>query len=274
MILKSNFYELLHHPKVVETYNNYLRLSNFEFSNMNYIGINFDEKGICSVKFYFAFFHWLKEEDILSFIPHTDDFNKYYHLWEEHNRSLEHTGCTFEVKFKGSLTPSLGFHYRLKPIQEAYDLIGLPNQISFDAMSLNTRPGINYEYLPDAVLRKKYYYFEKQEHKDYIAERFKKPYAKKASLIEYTESELFSKVNIWKFDYSKENLSRPNYFNEADIELIKELHNKYGLISVSDGFYENNQVKATYFFNTLNNKSIAPFDKEENFNIDTLKLFI
>lgn len=262
------------HPKVKETYKNYKSLQVNDYPELNYFGINFDEKGICSVKFYFAFFRRLQKHEVELFLPHTKDFDAYYHLWQESKqRSFEHTGCTFEVKFKGDDFPVTGFHFRIHPTEESYNLIGYPQQLPFNIKDVSTRPGINYEYEKNGVLRKKYYYFENENHKKVIAERFKKPFAEKASLIEYTETEKFSKVNLWRFDYSPENRKRPNYFTKENNNLIDELEKKYGLINVSDGFYENDTIKATYFFNT-NNNSPAAFDDLSNYNIDTLKLFI
>lgn len=266
----------LNHPVVINTYKNYNSLwdKNQTLPYLNYFGINFDSKGICSFKLYFAFFNKMSEQDVKLFLPTTNDFFKYYHLWEASSvKTLEHSGCTFEIKFKGSLDPVLGFHYRLKPIKESYDLIGYPEQIPFDVLCLNTRPGINYEYATDSVLRKKYYYFDKDEHKQYFAKRFNNNYLAKVGLIEYTEAEGFSKINAWKFDLTNENMNRPNAFNENASKIIDALKEKYGLINISDGYYEKSDIRASYFFN-IHKTSVAPFDDKENLHINTLKLFI
>jgi hypothetical protein len=270
----SNIERFLSHPKVVETYNNFNALVSADFPAMNYIGINFDKTGVCSLKFYFAFYQRLTKEEVLKFIPHTADFDKYYHLWDaSKKKSLGHTGCTFEIKFKGNLEPVLGFHFRLKPIKESYDLIGYPQHLPVAVGTLGTRPGINYEYSKDDVLRKKYYYLVQEDHKSYIAERFNKPFANNVQFAEYTESDLFSKVNLWRFDYSEENMNRPNYFRDSEQEMIDFFKRKYGLVNISEGYYENDEVKATYFFNTFETETFSKFDDPRNFQIDTLKLF-
>lgn len=264
------------HPVVVSTYKNYNALWAKQQNSpyLNYFGINFDSKGIYSFKFYFAFFNRLTEEEVRSFLPVTDDFFKYYHLWEPSPvKTLEHSGCTFEVKFKGNLDPVFGFHYRLKPVKEAYDLIGYPQQLPFDVLKLNTRPGINYEYAKHDVLRKQYYYLDSDEAKAYFAKRFNNPYLAKVSLIEYTEADRFSKINAWKFDLTTENRNRPNVFNQKATGLINLLEEEYGLINISDGYYENSDIRASYYFN-IHKTSVAPFDDKENLHIDTLKLFI
>jgi hypothetical protein len=155
---------------------------------------------------------------------------------------------------------------------ESYDLIGFPQYLPFSTAELDTRPGINYEYGPNEVFRKKYFYLEKQYQKDYIASEFNKPFAKHVDLVEYTEAENLRKVNLWRFDFSKENLARPNYFLGPEKEILNEINERLGLVPISDGFHENEKVKAVYFFNLNSPEQIAPFDQPHNFIIDTLKL--
>jgi hypothetical protein len=69
-------------------------------------------------------------------------------------------------------------------------------------------------------------------------------------------------------------MSRPNYFEGVEKDVIEMVRNKYGLIPISDGFYKNDLTKAVYFFNTDNKNLELPFEEKENFNIDTLKLLI
>jgi hypothetical protein len=263
------------HPLVSKTYKRHLELTKNDFRPyLNYFGMNFDSEGISSFKFYFPFFRRLKKEEIELFIPHSEDFMRYYHLWDESDfRSLEHSGCTFEVKFNRHLTPILGFHFRLRPTSEAYKLIGLPQLLPFKINDLTTRPGINYEYSQGQVLRKKYYYFDSSDHKIYFANRFNNPFISRVNTIEYTESNDFSKINAWRFDHTPENINRPNVHSDYANQLFDYLNKKYNLINLSDGYYENQSIRASYFFNVINS-SPSPFDDEVNYNIDTLKLFI
>jgi len=263
------------HPAVIDAYNKYNLLTQTpDRPYLNYFGINFDKKGIASFKFYFAFFRKLELKEIEQFLPTTDDFLKYYHLWEEtHHKSLEHSGCTFEVKFKPDMTPIYGFHFRLPPTKEAYDLIGYPKLLPYNVFDLNTRPGINYEYSLNTVLRKQYYYLNSPEHKAYFAERFHNTYINKITLIEYTESDLFSKINAWRLDHTPENLNRPNVHSEYANQLFAFLKKEYNLVNISDGYYENNDTRASYFFN-VKHTSEAPYDDPENFHVNTMKLFL
>jgi hypothetical protein len=266
---------LFFHPEVIRMYESFLRVRAKDFPDQNYIGINFKGDRIVSVKFYFAVYRRLSNKEISMFLPDAKDFLKYYHLWDSTNsRSNEHTGCTFEVKFKGSPEPVLGFHYRLRQTDEAYSLIGPAQTLPFDAKLLGTRPGINYEYEQARVLRKRYYYFETNEHKSYLALRFNKPFIRQCSFAEFAEFDDEAKVNIWRLDYSDENMRRPASFSIAAQNVIAEIRKKYGLINISDGYYERDGTVATYFFGTKGGAKYDPFPDLSNFQIDTISFLL
>jgi len=258
----------IEHPKVKATYQRYKSLMTDDYPELNYFGVNFQGDKIVSVKFYFAFFRKLTIEEVAFFLPQTADFMRYYHLWEPtKSKSLDHTGCTFEIKFKADDFPVLGFHYRLKPSDSALDIIGAPRFIPSERIDLKRPLGINFEYEKQEVLKKSYYYFQEQQDLDFIAEKFQIPFAKNVDLAEYAESEHFAKVILWKLDLSDK--SKPQFFTEKNQELIDYYTKNYNLVRFMDGFYENGEVKSTYFIN-LNRKEEKPFDAMK---IDTLKLF-
>jgi hypothetical protein len=265
----------LRNPIVQQRYVLFKKLKKEQYPDMNYVGINFKGNDVVSVKIYFSFFHNLKEEDILKYIPTSADYNRYIHLWRESTiRNLEHSGCAFTIKFKPGKPITYGFHYRITPSKEAYDLIGRPNNIPFKVDDLGTRPGINYEYNNNETVVKRYYYFDKDDHREYFAKRFNNPFALNLHLIEYTESDKFSKAIFWRMEYADLNFNRPQFFAPEAEKIVKEFRNKYGLINMLDGYYENDNTIATYFFNTVKNEHQWPFDVPENFQIDTLKLFL
>jgi hypothetical protein len=275
MLTLDQFKQLLSHEEVSRVYSHFQSLHDDNYPSTNYIGVNFRRGEIVSVKFYFAVFKRLSAEDASPFLPTTKDFSRYYHLWEaSKTRTAEHTGCTFEIKFKNSLDPTYGFHYRLRNCDESYDLIGDSSTLPFSARSLDTRPGINYEYDHDGPLRKRYYYLDLDEHKRYLSDRFEKPFIRKSHFSELAEFKGISKVNVCRFDYSDENMSRPSYFGLKENAVIKWLSDAYGLVNVFDGFYEDKETVATYFFNTLGGNTKGCFDQDINFHIDTIKLFV
>lgn len=265
-------------PLVMDFYERYNRIwqQHREYPYLNYFGINFDAEGIISFKLYFHFFHRLTEEEVSQFLPQTDDFFKYYHLYEPSTTCIdEHTGCALEIKFKGGIeNPVIGFHYRVKPTEEAYRLIGYPNLLPEGMGEFQNKPGINYEYSAGGVLVKRYYYFYSEESRAYFAERFGNDFINKVFMVEYTESDQFAKINAWRLDFTVENLDRPDVFNEKAASIIRQIRAQYGLVNLSDGYYEDSDIRATYFFNVQPTNINTPFNTEENRNIDTLKLFL
>ncbi|WP_111657755.1 hypothetical protein [Isoalcanivorax indicus] len=276
MLDYHDIFELARHDAVRSAYERFLALRDPAYPDMNYMGLNFREGGISSLKFYFTTYKRVTPEDVEHFLPHAQDFLRYYRLWDPATvRSAEHTGCAFTVKFKGSKVPEVGFHYRLRPTAEAYALIGEPQTLPFAGLDLGARPGINYEYGADgAVSRRRYYYLEKQAHKDYIARRFNKPFAAHSRLCELTEFDGGSKVILWTPDYTPEYLARPVYFDEYAHKVVNRLREELGLVSAMEGFYEQDGAVSTYFFNTLGPKTGNINEGPINFHMDTLKLFI
>jgi hypothetical protein len=272
--IKMLIAKYIHHPVVTQTYKNFKSIdSDGIYPSMIYFGLNFCDKKVISFKIYFAVYKRLSDAELSNLLPVTDDFKRYYHLWAESKvRNEEHTGCTFEIKFKNSDKPTYGFHYRLNPTQEAYELIGTPKMLGFDISSENTRPGINYEYEPDRILRKRYYYIKSPHNKQIIAKRFNYDYATQAAFIEYTESDAFAKINIWNPNFTIINLNRPSVFSDEENAIINFIKKEYGVINISDGLYEDGKIKATYFFDLKGNAEY-PFIEPENLKIDTLKLF-
>jgi len=276
MIDYSDIKSLSAHASVVRAYEAFKSLRHPEYPDMNYIGLNFSGGKIVSLKFYFSVYRAVAQRDVLRFLPSADDFMRYYHLWEPSKiRTGNHTGCAFTVKFKNSQDPEFGFHYRLKSNAESFHLVGEPESMPYKLSSFGTRPGMNYEYgTTGEVRRRRYYYLEKQEHKDYIAKRFYWPFASQCRLCEMTEYAGGAKVIFWTPDYIKKYLDRPTPFHVDAQNTLSRLRADYGLVNVMDGFYEREDTMSTYFFNTLGPKTGNIHEGERNFHMDTLKLFL
>ena len=276
MLDYSDIKSLSSHPSVIRAYKAFGALRHPEYPDMNYIGLNFSGGKIVSLKFYFSVYRRVQRRDVECFLPTADDFFRYYHLWEPSKvRTGNHTGCAFTVKFKAAEDPEFGFHYRLKSSVDSFRLLGEPESMPFRLSSFGTRPGINYEYgKAGKKSRRRYYYLEKQEHKDYIAKRFAWPFASECRLCEVTEYAGGSKVIFWTPDYIKKYLDRPSPFDLESQTVISRIRADYGLINVMDGFYERGGVVSTYFFNTLGQRNGNINEGEQNFHMDTLRLFI
>lgn len=276
MFTYNDILDLARHERVVRAYEKFLSLRHADYPDMNYVGLNFSSGRLCSVKFYFSVYRRITPRDVSAFLPHVDDFMRYYHLWEDSKvRSAAHTGCAFSVKFKANREPEVGFHYRLVACREAYELVGVPETLPFSGEELGTRPGINYEYAAGGEAnRRRYYYLEKQSQKDYIAARFARPFASECRLCEFTEWHGGSKVILWTPDYTEHYLSRPTYFHGEAVTMLRRLRDDFDLISAMDGFYEDEDVISSYFFNTLGPKTGNINQGKENFHMDTLRLFL
>lgn len=246
----------LKHPIVKKYYDTYnvVWKKHPDFPYLTYFGINFDCERIVSVKFYFHFFQELTDEEVSLFLPTTQDFNFYKSHFEISKlKSEEYTGCAMEVKFQGSLQPVFGFHFRLKPINESFELIGYPKNLPHELIDLTQRPGINFEYSEKQILMKKYFYFNNDDSKKYFAERFNYKFLKSAKLLEYSESEFFSKLNVW---FGKDYQGTEHLlYSDAQQSLINQLCQKYKVQNNAFGYYENSDVKAAYFFSTLGNSN-------------------
>lgn len=276
MLGYNDIQRLAKEPAVLRAYDKFLSLRDPDYPDMNYIGLNFKDNRISSLKFYFSVYKRIQPVDLEAFLPCSEDFMRYYHLWEpSKKRSGAHTGCAFSVKFKGEAEPETGFHYRLTPGDEAFRAIGEPQTMPFSIADFGSRPGINYEYRADgSSTRRRYYYLEKKEHKDYIARRFDKPFASRCRLCEVTEFDGGAKVILWSPDYIDEYMKRPTYFDSGSRETLLLLKENYGLINAMDGFYEDGGVLSSYFFNTLGVKNGNINEGPQNFHMDTLGLFL
>lgn len=236
--------------ELFEAYSRYNAIwkRNPQFPYFNYFGINFDSDGILSVKFYFHVFADVAYEDADGFLPSLFDFNEYYPFADEsYQLNSSQTGCAFELKFYNNGSTIKGFHLRLRSNDETFDKIGPPMKIPFKIKQFDLRPGIAFEYDAKTVLKKTYYYFDTQEYKDYFAKAFNLPVLSSASLIEYSESENFSKINTWYNDsvfHSTANLFLENQKNQIDL-----LCKKYALNVKIFGYYKDLSVKSVYFFN-------------------------
>lgn len=237
------------HPLLRQTHEAYLKVwkKDTRFPFFNYMGVNFDDQGVRSVKFYFHVFRRITTEEAMLFLPAVDDFNEYYAHYEESlSQNLNHSGCAFEVKFvRGQENPAQGFHFRFSPNAESYKILGMPARLPFTDFENWLGPGINFEYYGDQVLRKTYFYFIDSFHKAYFSEKYELPFLSEAELIEYSEASDFSKINSW-YGRSEQQAKVANILSKEENEAIEQLCEKYQMRPKAYGFYEGLKVKAVY----------------------------
>lgn len=266
-----NFESFLNNPYLIKMYENYNQVwkKHEDYPYLNHFGLNFDQQGIVSIKFYFHLFHKVTIEEAQLFLPQTDDFFKFYDLHEiSKNWSMENSGCAFELKFKNQFEPTYGFHLKLNGGENTYDILGYPEKLPLNYLDINKKPGVNYEYTLNNKLIKKYYYFDDSVSKNYLSKRFNVNFFKDFSFLEYTESDLFSKINAWNSLPFQNKINDLNLFTVDNLKLINNLINKYNLDVKSVGKYENNSQAAIYF----SSKQFEPVNNGQ-YN-DTLKLLL
>jgi hypothetical protein len=261
---------LFRRSDLFETYSNYNAIwqRNPQFPYFNYFGINFDSGGIVSVKFYFHVFNKVILEDAKCFLPTLTDFNEFYQLYDESCEfNINQTGCAFELKFFKDGSVVKGFHMRLRPDHKTYEKIGAPLKIPLEIDRFGLNPGIAFEYSANTVSKKVYYYFDDQEHKDRLADVFNLSVLRSTSLIEYSESEKFYKINTW-YDNPIFH-SQANIFSKNHKNVIERLCEKYGLKAKIYGYYNDLSIKSVYFFNSQPERS-RQSNAENQIYTDTL----
>ncbi|HRO74650.1 MAG TPA: hypothetical protein PLP27_00710 [Crocinitomicaceae bacterium] len=245
-----NLESVIQNKDLLSTYRNYNLLweQNIHVPYYNYFGINFNGSEIVSIKFYFHTFKELSKNQLLQFIPTDTDFNQYYSYHIKSDiQNIEHSGCAFEVKFYKDIENLVkGFHFRIPYTVETLEKIGKPQflgqAVNFKIFNI----GINYEYFPNNPLRKTYFYFNQPKDIEYFSDRFKQDCIRNAKLVEYSESETFSKINTW---YGRNHIltEKANTFEYPIKQIIQDICFKYNLKATSFGFYENKNIKSVYF---------------------------
>jgi len=267
--------EYINHPLVKKWYYKHREICNRypEYPNMNYFGINFKDNSIVSFKVYFHFFHPLTKEEVSNFTNNISEFFEFYAFHKPSKvRDRRNTGVAFSIKFRENKIYK-GFHYRLENSKKAYELVGKPKLIPENIFDKDFGPGVNYEFSNDNEVFKKYYYFNKSDALSFFANQFNNVDINKAELLEYTESESFSKLISWRFDNRFKNTKKNNFFSELAQDLINQINEKFELVNLSEAEYKNENIKATYFFYFKDVLNDRPFEDNSAFYLNTLQVF-
>lgn len=263
--------DLFKHEKLAEFYSNYEKLISNRSNSRNYTywGVNFKDEKVFSIKFYAHLFDEMTTEELLDFIPTTKDFEKFVHLKQTGSElNVNNVGIALELKLIiGSSETRHGFYYMLKNTPEAIGKVGFPERLPLKLKEKCKSMAVNFEYEGSQKLFKKYYYFKPEDCESFFEEKFNTQLMNGTNLIEYSESETFSKINIFGTNITSEKVKCP-CFTSAEMEIINYFNDKYGFINLEYGMYDNDEKKSIYFFSpSLDGK---PFST----NKDTLKKII
>lgn len=212
---------------------------------LTYIGLNFEDGEIESIKFYAHIFNEMTEKELDKFLPNTEDYFSF--LGQKNSDSTitrKNVGTVLELKFKkGNDVPTRGFFYLLKNEKSMFDHIEAPKLLSQEIASNCEYVGINFEYNGTQKLRKLYYYFNSLKMKDYFESRNKKSI--QGNIIEYSEGVIDSKLNSY-FEPRKLDFSFQNGLNVVEIESVIRFSEKFGLKLFGHGSYYSKSTNSYY----------------------------
>lgn len=223
----------------------HLLQQNNDPQSFTYIGINFKDEQLHSLKFYAHTFLQVSEEQAVSFIPHTNDFIRYNKNFTTGNQlSLRNAGVAFELKYKhGNDTPVEGFFSHVQNIQ----LLSKKQPLATIDLNKAASGGINFEYSLLDTLTKNYYYFTDSTTNENLKKLFHVPYLPLTGLYEYSFASNFAKLNVYGWDAINEGVIQ-QHFSKTEQEVILHFNQKYNFQNPGIGVYLNQPIKSVYFF--------------------------
>jgi hypothetical protein len=252
-------YLLNNYKKVVCAFNDY-RLSKFlndyqrlnnktQNQYFNYWGINFLNGNIHSIKFYAHVFSAINQSELLLFLPNFEDYEKYsVNIKTTPLNDFNSVGTVLELKlhFDNMAFERQGFFFLVNS--------NLNNEIADNHIGLHINDyyakGINIEYQNGKRNVKQYYYLSHNQLLDiYRSHAFQSSIfiPPDIPLYELSVSEKIKKINFYGIDFTNSNFMK-NILNEEQIYLCRYINEKFNLINFGLGFYDNDNITSTYFF--------------------------
>ena len=251
-ISENRISELFNDSRVQSFIEAALRLSS-ERANpyLNYFGFNYTPEKITSVKFYVAFFHRLKEEEIKLLLPEPSDLLQYYDQWNESEKiTADHTGCSFALKVSSDSSITNYFHLRMKGNGLFAPYFGVPNHIRLSWSELQQYGGVSHEYRNGESVKRLYFYLTdritmsnaiKKCGDQFFLETDTLP-----NFIEYTETEKYCKLINGISDKNQLEAYLKFYSPNPMLSDITDFASRNGLMCVSPGKYEGAEVRSIY----------------------------
>lgn len=270
--------ECFRQGRLIQFLNDYNQLvsSSIADKHFSYFGINFNEGKVHSVKFYAHLLSDLSDSEILRFLPTADDYNKYRHLKNNETAiSSRSAGAALELKYIiDDKEAHSGFFYHLLHTEESMNVLGFPSALPAEMKSECLGIGVNFEYRKEKKLFKKYYYFRKPEVKIFMSNKFKVNLPEEVKLMEYAESDSFAKLNTYGNKLLRAD-EKVNSFTTTERNIISYLNDKYQLINLGYGIYENLPLKSIYFFDAISNINPEMYHVSDgDFRVHTLNKIV
>lgn len=245
--LIEDFFKATKVTDFVKSYNQLISTHNSK-QYFTYIGVNFNEEKVHSVKFYAHFFEQLSNEEVLKFIPTLKDYSKFIHLKKDTNIiDFKEAGIALELKFNvQDKSQGVGFFFHLDPSKCSDNILPFPKELSSEFKQQYDASGVNYEYYDGKTKFKAYYYFSEQHHRTYLKNLFPKLQTDNSPFLEYAFTENTSKLNAYFLDedFMK---TKGSIFSNKEKAIIQAINKKYGLVNHGFGMYSNKPMKSIYF---------------------------
>jgi hypothetical protein len=229
----EQFYSVIRNGEVRALSARLMHLGKQDPNFCSYFGVNYSKDSLLSVKLYFSFISQPPKE-AFDLFPVDEAVERMISLhWEPSDKLLKmHQGLTFGLKCylkENTIRVNKYLHFRTSDF-----ILGMPQLLPLKKEDLESSPGICIEFHPEANELKRYYYVCSDEGKRMIGDAFRISALgpEKISLVEYTESDRESKIN----------LVIPA---ASDVQKLMEIPAHPEIMELSRHFYSNHQL---YFF--------------------------
>lgn len=238
--------------------------------NFNYIGVNFHQEEILSIKFYAHIFANITEEELLNFVPSASDYSKYIPYRSEAEKlGFDNAGIALELKYNiQSKTVTTGFFFHLDKEKSKNLLLDQHKKLPVELSDGYIARGVNFEYTGNKVKFKTYYYFKKDEFESFFKTAFKINFAEKVNHFEYAISENDSKLNTYYNNVLMDDIGM-KAFSKKELKVIESICKQFNLKIMGFGQYKNLATRSVYFVDANQSKI-----KENSNHLQTISKLI
>lgn len=213
-----------------------------------YFGVNYDQSGIRSIKFYIVSFKKTDVERLRTFFPYTDEIRDVYKDFESSMVfDMNNLGAAFGIKVDKSFDISYSFYQKkhgyIPPPPQSFHMLSKEKSIREDYYVM--------EFKKDKGYIKNYYLLFNNDNITSIIMKFDLNNALSVSdlgCVELGEFQNKQKISLtFKDDLKKEQYIKDTN-NHSFLELDQFIKNTYGFFSFFPGNYLGNNLKSIYYF--------------------------
>lgn len=228
-------------------FTNNLKVKNYPY--ISYLGVNFLDKEIVSLKLYYIVSKKVKKNTINEIFPLTELLeNRYEEYIERTSLDLDNMGIGFAIKI--NKTKNLFYTYYQDTSKHHSPFI--PNiNLSLPCEDISMRENyFVYELKNNGGYCKNYKLFVNKDNVRFLLDYFSlhELHERDYKSVEYSEFNNSAKINLYPNNQSVLN-NLLNTYSAKQMELINFICNKYNVCTGFPGFYHKDRIKSIYFFN-------------------------